>query len=56
MDQSLIEEAAEVAILFGLKAGDALYVAVAQRLNLPLVTFDHEQLTRPTSIITTISP
>ncbi len=56
INQALMDDATDIAITFALKGGDSLYVAVAQQLNLPLVTFDREQLTRPASIITTIRP
>lgn len=56
MDRRLVEEAAEIAISLGLRSGDSFYVAVAQQLNVPLVTFDQEQLTRPAAIISTIRP
>lgn len=56
IDQALVDEAADVAVGFSLRGADSLYVAVAKMLGIPLVTFDNEQLTRPTSIITTIKP
>lgn len=56
MYQALIDEANEIAITFKLRGADSLYVTVAKQLSIPLVTFDNEQLTRPTSVITTIRP
>ncbi|HEX8230839.1 MAG TPA: type II toxin-antitoxin system VapC family toxin [Chloroflexia bacterium] len=56
IDQQLVEDAAEIAISLGLKSGDSFYVAVAKQLNIPLVTFDNEQLTRPAGVIATIRP
>ena len=56
MDQTLVDEAADIAARFSLKGADSFYVAVAKQLGIPLVTFDGEQLTRPMSIITTIRP
>ena len=56
MDQKLIEDAAEISILLSIKSGDSFYVAVAQQVGVPLVTFDQEQLARPAGIITTIIP
>jgi predicted nucleic acid-binding protein len=56
IDQFLLDEAVDIAITFRLKGPDALYVAVAKQLGIPLVTFDQEQLTRPAGVITTISP
>jgi predicted nucleic acid-binding protein len=56
LDQELVDEAAGLAAQFSLKGMDSIYVAVAKRLGIPLVTFDKEQLTRPASIIQTIQP
>jgi predicted nucleic acid-binding protein len=56
LDQTLIDEAADIAAGFSLRGADAFYVAVAKQLSIPLVSFDSEQLTRPTSIITTVRP
>lgn len=56
LDQQLIADAAEIAIAYAIRGADAIYVALAAQLDIPLVTLDHEQLTRPASIITTISP
>jgi predicted nucleic acid-binding protein len=56
MDQILVDEAVDLAAQFHLRGADALYVAVAKELSIPLVTFDAEQLARPAAIITTISP
>lgn len=56
IDQMLVDDAADIAITFNLKGTDAIYVAVAKQLGVPLVTFDQEQLTRPMTIISTIKP
>jgi predicted nucleic acid-binding protein len=56
MDQLLVDEAVELAAQYHLRGADALYVAVAKELSIPLVTFDAEQLTRPAAIIATIRP
>ncbi len=56
IDQQLIDDAAEIAVTLGLRSGDSFYVAVARQLNVPLVTFDNEQLTRPAGIIVMIRP
>lgn len=56
IDQPLVDEATDVAIAFGLRGPDAVYVAMAKNLAIPLATFDQEQLTRPSSIIMTIRP
>jgi len=46
MDAALIREAAHLAADLGLRGADATYVAVAARLNLPLVTLDGDQRDR----------
>jgi predicted nucleic acid-binding protein len=56
VDEALINEATEVAVTYKLRGADAIYVALAHRLAIPLVTFDNEQLTRPAGIIATIRP
>lgn len=56
IDQTLLSEAVDMAVQFSLKGADAFYVAVAKQLGIALVTLDSEQLTRPASAITTISP
>ena len=56
LDESLAQFSALVAATFSLRGADAVYVAVASRLNLPLVTWDKEQLTRGAPIIETLSP
>lgn len=56
MDQGLIDEATDIGIDFAIKASDAFFVAIARRLSIPLVTFDQNQLNRPTTIITAIQP
>jgi predicted nucleic acid-binding protein len=56
LDQTLVDDATNIAMNFGLRGADSSYVAVAQQLAIPLVTFDNEQLTRPGGIIATIRP
>ena len=46
MDNSLLHEAAKLAALLGLRGADSTYVAVASRLDLPLVTLDTDQRER----------
>jgi len=43
MDRSLVKEATRLAAEFGLRGADAYYLAVADRLRLPLVTLDQDQ-------------
>jgi len=46
MDHSLLLEAAQLAAELGLRGADSTCVAVAARLNLPLVTLDVDQRER----------
>ena len=56
MDENLARLSTQVAATLFLRGADAVYVAVARRLNIPLVTWDNEQLTRGAPIIETLSP
>ena len=56
MDAVLVQEAVDVAINLQLRAGDAIYVALAHQLNVPLVSWDKEQLQKASTIITTYTP
>lgn len=49
MDQELVLEAAKLAAASGLRGADSIYVAVAKRLELPLITFDLDQGARAKS-------
>ena len=46
MENSLLLEAAQLAPELGLRGADSIYVAVAARLDLPLVTLDVDQRER----------
>jgi predicted nucleic acid-binding protein len=46
MDKDLMREAAQLAAELGLRGADSTYVAVAARLDLPLVTLDADQKER----------
>jgi predicted nucleic acid-binding protein len=46
VDHGLILLAAEIAADLRLKSADAVYVAVAERLNVPLITWDDEIIKR----------
>ncbi|MCC6298885.1 MAG: type II toxin-antitoxin system VapC family toxin [Anaerolineales bacterium] len=46
MEHSLLQEAAQLAAELGLRGADSMYVAVAARLELPLVTLDVDQMER----------
>ena len=56
MDSVLMQAAVDVAINLQLRAGDAIYVALAHQLNVPLVSWDKEQLQKASTIITTYTP
>lgn len=56
MDEVLTQAAVDVATNLQLRAGDAIYVALAHQLNIPLVSWDKEQLQKASTIITTYTP
>ncbi len=56
IDPELADVSASVAAGMRLKGADAVYVALSLLMNFPLVTWDKEQLTRPASIIQTLTP
>ena len=56
MDQMLIDEAAALSANLGVRGADALYVALAKQLGVPLVSFDNEQLALSMGLIPTIRP
>lgn len=53
VDRTLGLQAANLAADLGLRGTDAMYVAVAERLGLPLVTWDREQRERAATIVST---
>jgi predicted nucleic acid-binding protein len=53
LDRRLAELAASLAADLGLRGADATYVAVARRLDLPLVTWDRDQRERARRAVTT---
>jgi predicted nucleic acid-binding protein len=56
IDQTLIVEATNLSANLGLRGADAIYVALAKQLGIPLLTLDAEQLIRPAGLIATIQP
>lgn len=56
IDAQLGDVAAEVAATYRLRGGDAIYVAVAQHLRLPLVSWDDEQVTRAEGAVAAFRP
>lgn len=53
---TLLAGAIEVSITLRLRAGDALYVALAHQLGIPLISWDKEQLARAAPLVETYSP
>ena len=56
IDATLVEAAINIASDLQLRAGDSIYVAVARQLNIPLVSWDKEQLQRARSLTVTYTP
>lgn len=56
VSQQLAEQAADIAATCQIRGCDAIYVALAQKLNQPLVTLDNQQLQRAKSVIHTRKP
>lgn len=56
LNSAFIRRATHVAIDLRLRAGDATYVALAHQLNIPLISWDKEQLERGSSVVTTYTP
>jgi len=56
VDPPLARLAAQLAGDHALRGADALYVATAHQLGLPLVTLDSEQLDRSQSVISAAAP
>lgn len=56
IDDSLGMYAAQLASELRMRAADALYVAAAHRLQLPLVTWDAEQLERVGGVVVAHTP
>ena len=56
MDDEAIEASMNLAADLSLRAGDALYIAIARKLGLPIVTWDNQQLQRAASVVTAYTP
>jgi predicted nucleic acid-binding protein len=56
LDDELGLEAARLAADLGLRGADAVYVAVARRRGVPLLTWDREQLARATRVVAAQEP
>ncbi|RME30683.1 PIN domain-containing protein [Candidatus Parcubacteria bacterium] len=56
LDETLAEEAAEIAADRGLRGADAVYVAVARRHRCILISLDREQRERGAAVVPTQTP
>jgi predicted nucleic acid-binding protein len=56
VDAELAQVGAQVAAELRLRGADALYVALARRLSVPLVTWDQEQRERGKYFVTALTP
>ena len=56
LDGRLGRSAAQLAAAIGLRGADAVYVATAHHLNVPLVTWDREQQVRADRLVAVQSP
>lgn len=56
VDRALALVAARIAADHKIRGSDAIYVALAYRLGVPLVTWDNEQATRASALIATLQP
>jgi predicted nucleic acid-binding protein len=56
VDDALGQLAAQIASTYRLRGADAVYLAVAQRLQIPLVSWDREQLNRAAEVVTAYQP
>lgn len=56
LDRRLGEAAGRAAAELGLRGADAVYVALAQQLRLPLITWDNEQIGKAAGHTVVLSP
>lgn len=56
VDDVLGQLAAQIASTYRLRGADAVYLAVAHRFQVPLVSWDREQLARAAALVTTYRP
>jgi predicted nucleic acid-binding protein len=56
LDAGLALSSTELAIELRLRGADAVYVALAERMGMPLYSWDREQLVRGGQRVTTLSP
>jgi predicted nucleic acid-binding protein len=56
VDQRLGQAAARLAANLGLRGADAVYVAVAEQLTVPLLTWDKEQIDKAGKLVQAVTP
>lgn len=56
LHSELVEKAIEIATDLQLRAGDSIYVALAHHMNIPLVSWDKEQISKASQLITAYTP
>jgi predicted nucleic acid-binding protein len=56
MGSTLMRDTIDVAASYRIRAGDAVYLALARQLSIPLVSFDSDHLTSAGNIVTVIIP
>jgi predicted nucleic acid-binding protein len=56
VDEKLAARAAALAASLRIRGADALYVALADQLEIPLITFDRQQLERGGLVVTARTP
>lgn len=56
MSVALMQDTVHISTTYRIRAVDAVYVALARRLGIPLVSFDKDHLTRASGVITVIKP
>lgn len=54
MSYTLVQQATELAADLGLRGADAYYVAVANYLQIPLATYDEDQLSRASAVLPSV--
>ncbi len=56
IDSILGHSAAQIAINLGVKGSDAVYVALAQQLGVPIITWDNQQRVRAAQLVSALTP
>ena len=53
MDRNVVQTAVQTGVNLGVRGADALYIAIAQQLTLPLATLDDDQRKRGSQVVET---